>query len=62
MNIQFFSSFFFVETLRLHPVMLALTKICTKRYELPPQNPAISKENVVIEPGTVIVLPVLSLH
>lgn len=50
------------ETARLHSIMLALTKICTKRYELPPQNPLKSNENVVVEPGTVMVIPVRAVH
>lgn len=42
--------------------MLVLTKRCTQRYELPPQDPRKSDRNVVVEPDTVMVIPVYSIH
>lgn len=42
--------------------MLVLTKMCNKRYELPPQYPDRKDEKVIVEPGTVIVIPVISIH
>lgn len=42
--------------------MLVLTKICNKRYELPPQDPLTQTENIIVEPGTVIVVPVHSIQ
>lgn len=51
-----------LETLRLYAPMLVLTKVCNQRYELPPQNPLISSAPVIVEPGTVMVIPVHSIH
>lgn len=48
--------------MRLYAPMLVLTKVCNQRYNLPPQNPQKSKEPVIVEPGTVIVIPVHSIH
>ncbi|XP_055858740.1 probable cytochrome P450 308a1 [Episyrphus balteatus] len=51
------------ETLRLHPPMLALLKHCTKPFELPPQfNGVKLREKVVIEEGTIFVVPVQAVH
>lgn len=50
------------EVTRLYAPMLVLTKRCTQRYELPPQDPRKCDRNVVVEPGTVMVIPVYSIH
>lgn len=51
------------ETLRLHPPMLALLKVCTKPFELPPQFKGVElREKVLIEEGTVFVVPVQAVH
>ncbi|XP_055915777.1 probable cytochrome P450 308a1 [Eupeodes corollae] len=51
------------ETLRLHPPMLALLKHCTKPFELPAQFPGVKlREKVLIEEGTVFVVPVQAVH
>lgn len=50
------------ETTRLYASMLVLTKICNKRYELPPQDPVKQTKNIIVDPGTVVVIPVFSIH
>ncbi|XP_017034072.1 probable cytochrome P450 308a1 [Drosophila kikkawai] len=44
-----------METLRLHPVMQALQKRCTKSFRLPEGGP-------IVQVGTVLVLPVQAIH
>lgn len=51
-----------IEVTRLYAPMLVLTKRCNQRYELPPQNPDVSDRKVMVERGTVIVIPVYSIH
>ena len=48
------------ETLRLHPVQVAVDRLCVKTYELPPALP--NGKSVVIEPGQTILIPTYSLH
>lgn len=51
---------FFVETMRLHPVMLQFQKICTEEYTLPKFG--IQKEGVTIYPGTSVIIPIQAIH
>ncbi|KAF2901778.1 hypothetical protein ILUMI_04407 [Ignelater luminosus] len=50
------------ETLRKHPIILFLSRICTDNHTFPPpQGPGTGKD-VVIEKGTHIFIPVYSVH
>lgn len=49
------------ETLRLHSVVYAITRLCTKDYELPPQYSE-SMQRVTIKEGTSVIIPVFSIH
>lgn len=48
------------ETLRMFAPVLAVDRVCVKRFELPPATPG--GKPVVIEPGTVIWIPVIAMH
>ncbi|XP_012537312.1 cytochrome P450 9e2 [Monomorium pharaonis] len=48
------------ETLRKHPPLVFLDRLCTKRYELPPSQPGC--RNVIIEPDHIMLFPVYALH
>ncbi|XP_046385904.1 probable cytochrome P450 6a14 [Ischnura elegans] len=52
------------ETLRLYPPVLSFTRICTKRYQLPPHDEGDDSEKggVWIEEGMPVVIPVYGLH
>lgn len=49
-----------LETVRKHPPLLALLKICTKPYTLPKTTG--QSEPVTIQPGTVVNIPVFAIH
>lgn len=49
------------ETLRLHSVVFAITRLCTQDYELPPQYME-SMKRVTIKKGTSVIIPVYSIH
>ncbi|EDS31724.1 cytochrome P450 6B7 [Culex quinquefasciatus] len=49
------------ETLRLHSPVFALSKVCVKEYELPPQY-GTGNKRVRIAPGTVAIIPVYGIH
>lgn len=49
------------ETVRLHSVVFAITRLCTKDYELPPQYSE-SMQRVTIKKGTSVIVPVYSIH
>ncbi|KAF5289834.1 hypothetical protein FQR65_LT11720 [Abscondita terminalis] len=51
---------FLNESMRLHPPGFYLSRRCTKSYLLPPLENR--SKDVVVEPGTPIVIPVYSLH
>lgn len=44
-----------LETLRKHPVVPILNRVCTKSYNIP-------ETDVNIEMGTAVIIPVLALH
>lgn len=48
------------ETMRLHPVLPFMSKVCTKEYTLPKLNG--QKEAVTVYPGTVAQISIISLH
>lgn len=48
------------ETLRKHPALMVMQKVCTQEYTLP-KTSAQSKP-VTIQPGTVVNIPVLGIH
>ncbi|XP_071651117.1 cytochrome P450 9e2-like [Temnothorax longispinosus] len=48
------------ETLRKHPPVIFLDRLCVKRYELPPSQPGC--KNVIVEPNDVLLFPVYALH
>lgn len=50
--------FCFVETLRIHPPMFSLQKICTEDFTYTMKN----NKTVTIEKGTPVILPVYGLH
>ncbi|XP_067000520.2 cytochrome P450 6j1 [Anabrus simplex] len=50
----------FLETLRKHPPVLLLEKLCTQPYELPILPGG--TEPVLLEPGTLVLLPAKALH
>lgn len=49
-----------LETLRLHPTVLVLGKVCTEPYNLPIIDGQIKP--VTIQPGTNVIVPVSALH
>lgn len=49
-----------LETLRLHPAVLVLSKVCTEPYELPKIDG--QSKTVTIQSGTTVMVPVLGLH
>lgn len=49
------------ETLRVHSIVFAMSRVCTKDFELPPQF-ADGKAGVTIPKGTPVILPIYSLH
>lgn len=51
-----------VESLRLHPPMLVMAKVCTQNYKLSSQYNLNTNNDVIIKPGTSIIIPVLSIH
>ncbi|KAF5308637.1 hypothetical protein FQR65_LT06098 [Abscondita terminalis] len=51
---------FLDESLRLHPADMFISKICTETITFP--SPTGKGPGVVIEPGTVVVIPIHSLH
>nr|XP_029709781.1 probable cytochrome P450 308a1 [Aedes albopictus] len=50
------------ETLRLHSPVFALTKVCTKEYELPPQYSDDVGKRIRMQPGMSAIIPVNSIH
>lgn len=53
--------FFHLETLRLHNPVFSLAKICTKEFELPPQNPE-SKTGFAVPKGMSVIIPIFSIQ
>lgn len=49
-----------LETLRMNPPGLFMSKICTEKYTLPKSSK--QSEPITIEPGTVVDIPVLAIH
>lgn len=49
------------ETLRLHSPVLAMIRLCTKQFNLPPQYPD-GKKDLTVTPTTPIIIPVHALH
>lgn len=48
------------EALRIHPTATTLVRITTKEYRLPKNKR--QTEGVLIEPGTVVHIPILGIH
>lgn len=48
------------ESMRLHAPLPVITRICTKKYTLPKNKR--QSEGLVIEPGTIVNIPVLGIH
>ncbi|XP_031632668.1 probable cytochrome P450 6a13 [Contarinia nasturtii] len=49
-----------LETLRIHPPVLTMSKVCTENYTLPKTNG--QSEPVTIRPGTFVQIPIYSIH
>lgn len=49
-----------LESLRKHPALMAMLKVCTKPYTLPKTSG--QSQPVTIQPGTVVTIPVLGIH
>lgn len=49
-----------LESLRKHPSLLAMLKVCTKPYTLPKLSG--QSEALTIQPGTFVSIPVLGIH
>ncbi|KAJ3637984.1 hypothetical protein MTP99_001399 [Tenebrio molitor] len=50
------------ESLRLHPPLGSLNKMCTESYTYVPRDNDVIKKPVIIEAGTPVILPVYGLH
>lgn len=48
------------ETLRLHPAVLAIDRLCVEEFELPPAAPGY--KSVTVSPGEVVLFPAYGLH
>lgn len=48
------------ESMRLHPVLPFISKVCTKKFTLPKLDG--QSEPVTVEPGTVAQISIMSLH
>lgn len=49
-----------LETLRKHPALMVMAKVCTVEHTLPKTSK--QSKPVTIQPGTVINIPVLGIH
>lgn len=49
-----------MEVLRMHPPMIAMSKVCTQAYTLPKTSQ--QSEPITIQPGTVVNIPVMGIH
>lgn len=49
-----------LETLRKHPALNTMTKVCTQPYTLPKINGQL--EAITIQRGTIVSIPVLGIH
>lgn len=49
-----------LETLRKHPALNTMTKVCTQPYTLPKIDGQF--EAITIQPGTIVSIPVLGIH
>lgn len=48
-----------LETIRLHPALMHLQKICTKEFTFTPKS---TNKPITIEKGTPVILPAFGLH
>lgn len=51
-----------LETLRVHPPLGSLNKVCTENYTYVPKDKSVISKPVVIEAGTTVILPLYGLH
>lgn len=49
-----------LEALRMHPALMAMSKVCTQEYTLPKTSE--QSEPVTIHPGTAVNIPVMGIH
>lgn len=51
-----------VETLRKYPPITFTGRVCTEACEFPSSNPSDKDTKVVVDKGTIVVIPILAIH